>query len=82
MVQFQADILNSKVVRPVNIETTVTGAAFLAGLAVGFWRSKDDILSHWQVEKEFKPTFDEGKINKLYSKWKSAVDRVRSWESE
>lgn len=82
MVQFQADILGTTVVRPKNIETTVTGAAFLAGLAVGFWKSKDDILDNWQVDKEFKPTFAKEKIHKLYSKWKSAVDRVRSWESE
>ncbi len=82
MVQFQADILNSTVVRPKNIETTVTGAAFLAGLAVGFWKSKDDILDNWQVDKEFKPGYDEEKIKKLYSKWKSAVDRIRSWETE
>lgn len=82
MVQFQANILETNVVRPKNIETTVTGAAFLAGLAVGFWKSKDEILKNWQVEKEFKPAFEKERVQKLYSKWKSAVDRVRSWENE
>ena len=82
MLQFQADILGTRVVRPQNVETTVTGAAFLAGLAVGFWKSKDEILEHWQVQKEFTPSMCQADCSKLYAKWKRAGDRVRSWEME
>ena len=56
--------------------------AFLAGLAVGFWKSKDEILEHWKVEKEFTPEMCQTDCSKLYAKWKRAVDRVRSWETE
>ncbi len=82
MLQFQADILGTGVVRPQNVETTVTGAAFLAGLAVGFWKSKDEILEHWKVEKEFTPEMCLADCSMLYARWKRAVDRVRSWETE
>jgi len=79
MLQFQSDILNTQVCRPKNIETTALGAAFLAGLAVGFWKNKTDILSHWQPDKEFTPQMDTEKRKELYSGWQRAVDRSRGW---
>ena len=80
MMQFQSDILGTKVCRPQNVETTITGAAFLAGLAVGFWKSKDEILKVWKVDKTFEPKMDDSKREKLYSNWKRALDRSRNWE--
>ncbi len=79
MMQFQSDILGADVVRPRNTETTVAGAAFLAGLAVGFWKSKDDIKSRWKPEKIFRPQMDRGEIISRYSDWKSAVECSRGW---
>lgn len=79
MLQFQSDILNTQVCRPKNIETTALGAAFLAGLAVGFWKNKTDILSYWQSNKEFTPQMDTEKRKELYSGWQRAVDRSRGW---
>ena len=60
IMQFQADIVNTSVERPEIQETTALGAAFLAGLAVGFWESKDDIAKNWKLEEKFDPKMDEG----------------------
>ena len=81
MMQFQADILNTPVYRPENTETTVTGAAFLAGLAVGYWSSKKEIKKVWQINKIFTPAMEEAERSKLYSQWQKAVERSRNWES-
>jgi glycerol kinase len=75
--QFQADILGVPVVRPVITETTALGAAYLAGLAVGFWKSEREIASQWQVEKRFEPKMKKGERERLYEGWKEAVVRVR-----
>ena len=80
MMQFQSDILGTKVCRPQNVETTITGAAFLAGLAVGFWKSKDEILKVWKVDKTFEPKMKEEDSKNLYKNWKRALDRSRNWE--
>ena len=74
MMQFQADILNTSVYRPQNTETTVTGAAFLAGLATGFWTSKDEIKQQWQIDRIFTPAMDKETIFTRYAEWKSAVE--------
>ena len=74
MMQFQADILNTSVYRPQNTETTVTGAAFLAGLATGFWTSKDEIKQQWQIDRIFTPAMDKETIFARYAEWKSAVE--------
>ena len=76
--QFQADILGIPVVRPVITETTALGAAYLAGLAVGFWKNEKEIASQWQEEKRFEPQMKKSERERLYEGWKEAVARVRS----
>jgi glycerol kinase len=76
--QFQADILGVPVVRPVITETTALGAAYLAGLAVGFWKNEKEIASQWQVEKRFEPKMKKSERERLYDGWQAAVARVRS----
>lgn len=76
--QFQADILGIPVVRPVITETTALGAAYLAGLAVGFWKNEREIAAQWQVEKRFEPRLKRSERERLYAGWKEAVTRVRS----
>jgi glycerol kinase len=75
--QFQADILGIPVVRPVVTETTALGAAYLAGLAVGFWKNEREIAAQWQVEKKFEPRMKRSERERLYEGWKEAVARVR-----
>ncbi len=79
LMQFQADITNTRVQRPVVSETTALGAAYLAGLAVGFWQSQDEIEQKWAMDKEFVPEMEEGEREKLYSGWKRAVERSKGW---
>lgn len=79
LMQFQADIINANVLRPKCIETTALGTAYLAGLAVGFWKDKDEIYNKWKLEREFKPTFTQEEINKKYGGWKKAVERAKHW---
>jgi glycerol kinase len=78
MCQFQADILGIPVVRPVVTETTSLGAAYLAGLAVGFWKDRREIASQWQVERRFEPRMHPDERDRLYSGWREAVARVVS----
>ena len=78
LMQFQADILNGKIVRPVVAETTALGAAYLAGLAVGYYSDLDEIKSNWQVDKEYLPSFNDDKRDALYKGWKDCVRRIRS----
>lgn len=80
MLQFQSDILGIPVCRPKNVETTITGAAFLAGLAVGFWNSKDEILEQWEKDKTFNPSMKEAEKSKLYSRWQKAIECAMSWK--
>lgn len=81
MMQFQADILNTKVCRPKNVETTALGAAYLAGLAVGFWKSKEEILERRETDKVFEPSMKEERRNELITGWKKAVERAKEWEN-
>ena len=76
LLEFQADILGQEVYRPVCIETTSLGAAYLAGLATGFWKSKKDIVSNWRIDRVFKPDMDEERREKLIKGWHEAVGRV------
>jgi glycerol kinase len=80
--QFQSDILGTDVLRPVVTETTALGAAYLAGLAVGFWKSKEEIRNRWQVETKFDPAIGEERKEKLYKGWKKAVERSMAWEEK
>ena len=80
LMQFQADILNGEVLRPSCIETTALGAAYLAGLAVGYWRDKDEIRANWQLSREFRPMMDEGRKKELLAGWDKAVKCALMWE--
>ncbi|HSB17679.1 MAG TPA: glycerol kinase GlpK [Bryobacteraceae bacterium] len=77
LLQFQADILGSPVVRPWDIETTALGAAYLAGLATGFWKSVGELESFWRVERVFEPSMNEERRQGLFAGWKRAVSRCR-----
>ena len=79
LMQFQSDILNTKVVRPKITETTALGAAYLAGLAVNFWENIEEIQSQWQVDKEFSPTMENEKRTKLAKDWQRAVKAAKAW---
>lgn len=79
VLQFQADQLGVKVLRPKVVDTTARGAAFLAGLATGFWRDKDDLQSAFTLDREFIPTPDRARQDRLYAGWCRAVDRARDW---
>lgn len=78
LMQFQADILGLPVVRPTVTETTALGAAYLAGLATGFWQTREEIESLWERDRRFEPSMDAAQRKRLYSGWKEAVSRVRS----
>jgi len=82
LMQFQSNILGVPVVRPQVIETTALGAAYLAGLAVGFWKDKTEIAKKWKADKEFKPDMDEKLKESLYKGWKKAVSRSLNWEEK
>lgn len=82
IMQFQADIVNTAVERPEIQETTALGAAYLAGLAVGFWDSKDEIANRWQLETEFTPQMSEEDRTKLYKGWKKAVEATQVFKLE
>ena len=79
LMQFQCDQLNVAVQRPVVQETTALGAAYLAGLAVGFWDGEADVLSNWALDREFVPSGDTSAMTKVYDGWKRAVDRSLDW---
>jgi glycerol kinase len=79
LMQFQADILDIPVIRPSVAETTALGAAYAAGLAVGFWKDFEDLRSNWKMEKEWKPSMPEETRKSLYSSWKKAVTRSFDW---
>ena len=76
LMQYQADILGTNVVRPKNVETTSLGAAFLGGLGVGFWKSADDVRRVWKADKVFKPKMSEGERAQHLGKWREAVKRA------
>jgi glycerol kinase len=79
LMQFQADILNVPVVRPVVAETTALGAAYAAGLAVGFWSSTEEIRANWAKDREWHPQLDEDRRGALYRDWTKAVSRTLEW---
>ncbi|MFW5821209.1 MAG: glycerol kinase GlpK [Bacteroidota bacterium] len=81
LMQFQANLLDLPVVRPRINETTALGAAYLAGLATGFWKDRDELKKHWKVEKTFKPKSKPEKTVSMKLKWMEAVKRSRDWEN-
>lgn len=82
LMQFQADIIDAPVHRPQCVETTAMGAAYLAGLAVGYWNSKEDVIANWAIDKVFDPQMDDDKRQKLLKGWKKAVKCSYGWAKE
>ncbi|MDB5296366.1 MAG: glycerol kinase [Phycisphaerales bacterium] len=80
LLQFQADVLGVPVVRPRVTETTALGAAYLAGLAVGFWSGPEDVRANWQVERRFEPSLSPADRDHRRSRWNEALQRARDWE--
>ncbi len=79
LLQFQSDILSTRVRRPVVQETTALGAAYLAGLAVGYWQDLNDLRQNWGLDREFTPQMESKARDELYRDWKRAIERSRSW---
>jgi len=80
LMQFQADVLQIPVVRPAVTETTALGAAYLAGLALGFWKNLESLAQQWRVEKVFEPKLPRSHVDELRSRWNEALSRAKNWE--
>jgi glycerol kinase len=76
LMQFQADILGIPVIIPKITETTCLGAAYLAGLQVGFWKTLGELREHWKVDKMYEPLMERSKVEELYGGWTQAVEKV------
>jgi glycerol kinase len=81
LMQFQADLLGVPVVRPKSVETTAIGAAYLAGLAVGYWDSREDIARHWAVDTTFRPSPSSPAMDVGRKGWAKALERAKGWET-
>jgi glycerol kinase len=79
LMQLQADILGARVVRPIVNETTALGAAYAAGLAVGFWKSLDELRQNWGVDRVFDLQWDAARREEGYAGWRRAVERAKGW---
>ena len=82
LMQFQADIIQTEVYRPCCVETTAAGAAYLAGLAVGYWKSKEDLLKNIRIERTFRPQISHEEQQKKVRRWHKAVEYTKNWERE
>jgi glycerol kinase len=82
LLQYQADIMQLPVMRPKVTETTALGAAYLAGLATGVWNRRDEIASHWQVDRRFEPQMPADKAAAIRARWAAAVERSKSWAQQ
>lgn len=80
LMQFQADLLGIPVIRPAVTETTALGAAYLAGLAVGYWKSIDGLSKHWRAEKIFEPKMSRSQVAELRARWNEALSRAKNWQ--
>ncbi|PGL71000.1 glycerol kinase GlpK [Bacillus sp. AFS055030] len=80
LMKFQSDLLNVPVLRPQVVESTARGAAFLAGLATGYWKNEEELVHSFKLDKQFNPDMDEENRTKLYAGWKKAVERALIWE--
>jgi len=80
LMQFQADLLGVPVVRPKVTETTALGAAYLAGLATGYWNSPSDVQANWQVDRKFEPALPRQEVDHRIARWTQALERARDWE--
>ena len=81
MMQFQSDLIGAPVVRPLITETTALGAAYLAGLAVGFWKSSDEIAGQWRTDRRFEPAMPASRVRELRGRWNEALGRAKGWKS-
>ena len=79
MMQFQSDLFDFKVIRPKTLETTALGAAYLAGLAIGYWESVDDLQKQWSIDREFNPEMPRNEVDQLVHNWDRAVGRASNW---
>src|SRR5213075_741259 len=79
LMQFQADLLGVPVVRPRILETTALGAAYLAGLTVDLWKSREELAQHWQAQRRFEPRIGSSDRETRISRWREAVSRARNW---
>jgi glycerol kinase len=79
LMQFQADLLGVPVLRPKVLETTALGAAYLAGLTVNLWKSRDELAAHWQLDRRFEPRMARGEAQAKLARWREAVSRARHW---
>lgn len=79
MMQFQSDLFNFKVIRPKTLETTALGAAYLAGLAIGYWDSVDELQKQWSIDREFNPEMPRNEVDNLIHNWHRAVGRASNW---
>jgi glycerol kinase len=82
LMQFQSDILGVPVEVPKVSETTALGAAYLAGLATGFWKSREELAKKWQLSRRYAPSMDDATRNGLQSRWLKAVERAKGWASD
>jgi len=82
LMQFQSDVLGVSVIRPKTLETTALGAAYLAGLAVGYWESTDDIQGQWAIDQKFEPSMSPEKSQSLIKGWNKALGRSMNWDTE
>ena len=82
LMQFQADMLGVDVVRPQIAETTALGAAYAAGLAVGYWESTDEIVDNWSEGKRWSPSMDEDEVKRLHRNWTKAISKTLDWVDE
>ncbi len=82
LMQFQADLLGVPVIRPKVIETTALGAAYAAGIAVGFWDGEQDVIDNWAEDKRWEPAMDQDEVERQYRLWKKAVARTLEWVDE
>ena len=82
LMQTQSNIINAPVNRPQCVETTAMGAAYLAGLAVGYWESKEDVVKNWAIDQTFEPKIDDEQRNKMIKGWNKAVKYAYGWAKE
>ncbi|MCA9180829.1 MAG: glycerol kinase GlpK [Planctomycetales bacterium] len=79
LMQFQADVLGVPVVRPKTFESTALGAGYLAGLAVGYWKSRDELTEQWQIDRTFEPAMPQARVAELRGQWQKALQRAKQW---
>jgi glycerol kinase len=80
LMQFQSDVIGAPVIRPTITETTALGAAYLAGLAVGFWKSAEEIAGQWRIDRRFEPQMPASRARELRGRWTQALERAKGWQ--